>query len=118
VGRTTTQEKGTGGLVMTDIQPKPRRIEDDPHVLEVYGNKLINVSYDGGAVVVTMGATRFLPERLDDAPQQSQQVVVHVTARLALSPSAAVELINALNNILGAITKKGAPEAAAPQKPS
>src|SRR5258705_1479457 len=102
---------------MTDIQPKPRRIEDDPHVLEVYGNKLINVSYDGGAVVVTVGAARFVPERIDDASQQSQQPVVHVTARLALSPAAAVELVNALNNILGAITKRATPEAA-PQKPS
>ena len=102
---------------MGDIQPKPRMIEDDPHVLEVYGNKLINVSYDGGAVVVTIGAARFLPERIDDAPQQSQQPVVHVTARLALSPSAVVELINALNNVLGVITKRAAPEAAS-QKPS
>jgi hypothetical protein len=39
---------------MTDIEPKPRRIEDDPHVLEVYGNRVINVSYDGGGVVVTI----------------------------------------------------------------
>lgn len=92
-------------------------IEDDPHVLEVYGNKLINVSYDGGAVVITIGATRFLPDRMEDAPQQTQQPVVHVTARLALSPSAAVELVNALNNILGAITKRAGPEAAS-QKPS
>ena len=102
---------------MTDVQPKPRRIEDDPHVLEVYGNKLVNLSYDGGAVVVTIGSTRFLPDRMDDAQQQTQQPVVHVTARLALSPSAAVELVNALTNILGAITKRTAPEAAS-QKPS
>src|SRR5262245_9739833 len=102
---------------MADIQPKPRMIQDDPHVLEVYGNKLINVSYDGGAVVITIGATRLLPDRMDDAPQQTQQPVVHVTARLALSPSAAVELVNALNNILGAITKRAGPEAAS-QKPS
>jgi hypothetical protein len=102
---------------MTDMQTKPRRIEDDPHVLEVYGNKVINASYDGGAVVVTIGATRLLPERIDEAPQQSQQPVIHVTARLALSPTAARELINALNNILDVITKRAAPEAAS-QKPS
>ena|SRR5262252_2850736 len=104
---------------MVDIQqqPKPRRVEDDPHVLEVYGNRLINVSYDGGAVVVTVGAARLVPERIDEAPQQSEQPIVHVTARLALSPSAAVELMNALNGVLGAITKRGAEEGA-PQKPS
>src|SRR5262245_62678409 len=104
---------------MVDIQqqPKPRRIEDDPHVLEVYGNRLINVSYDGGAVVVTIGAARFVPERLEETSQQSEQAIVHVTARLALSPSAAVELMNALNGVLGAITKRGAQEGDH-QKPS
>src|SRR5262245_28159186 len=102
---------------MTDVQAKPRmKIEDDPHVLEVYGNRVINVSYDGGAVVVTIGAARLLPERIDEAPQQSQQPVIHVTARLALSPTAAVELINGLNNILG-IIRRAAPETG-PQKPS
>jgi hypothetical protein len=58
-------------------------------------------------VVITIGAARFLPERIDDVLQQGRQPVVHVTARLALSPPAAVELINALNNILGAMTKGG-----------
>ena len=91
---------------MADIQQKSR-IEDDPRALEVYGNKLVSTSFDGGAVVITIGAARFLPERIDDVLQQGRQPVVHVTARLALSPPAAVELINALNNILGAMTKGG-----------
>jgi hypothetical protein len=103
---------------MADIHQK-LRIEDDPYVLEVYGNKLVSTSFDGGAVVITIGAARILPERIDEVPQQGRQPIVHVTARLALSPSAAVELRNALNDILSAMTKRAStPEAAgaAPQK--
>src|SRR5215471_4937676 len=105
-------------LPMADTQQKPR-VEDDPRVLEVYGNKLVSTSFDGGAVVITIGAARFIPERIDDVPQQGHQPVIHVTARLALSPAAAVELGNALNNILRAMTTRAAtPPGAPPQKPS
>ena len=102
---------------MADTQQKPR-VEDDPRVLEVYGNKLVSTSFDGGAVVITIGTARFLPERIDDVPQQGHQPVIHVTARLALSPAAAVELGNALNNILRAMATRAGPAGAAPQKPS
>jgi hypothetical protein len=98
---------------MVDIQQKPK-IQDDPSVLEVYANKLISTAFDGGAVVATMGAARIFPERIDEMPQQGQQPVIHVTARLALSPSAAVELRNALDNILGAMRKAASAPAAAP----
>src|SRR6516164_11712533 len=104
-------------LPMADTQQKPR-IEDDPRVLEVYGNKLVSTSFDGGAVVVTIGAARFLPERIDDVPQQGHQPVIHVTARLALSPAAAVELGNALNNILRAMATRAGTPGAPSQKPS
>jgi len=104
-------------LPMADTQQKPR-VEDDPRVLEVYGNKVVSTSFDGGAVVITIGTARFLPERIDDVPQQGHQPVIHVTARLALSPAAAVELGNALNNILRAMATRAGPAGAAPQKPS
>jgi hypothetical protein len=96
---------------MADIQQK-LKIEDDPSVLEIYGNKLVSTSFDGGAVVITMGTARIFPERIDEMPQQGQQPVIHVTSRLALSPSAAVELRNALDNILGAIRRAASPPAA------
>jgi len=102
---------------MADTQQKPR-IQDDARVLEVYGNKVVSTSFDGGAVIITIGTTRFLPERIDDAPEQGQQPVIHITARLALSPPAAVELGNALNNILRAMTTRAAPPGTPPQKPS
>src|SRR5438046_9304689 len=86
----------------------------------IYGNKLVSTSFDGGAVVVTMGTARIFPERVDEMPQQGQQPVIHVTARLALSPSAAVELRNALDNILGAMRRAASAPAAgtSPQKMS
>jgi hypothetical protein len=99
---------------MANIQQKPN-IEDDPSVLEIYGNKLVSTSFDRGAVVITMGTARIFPERIDEMPQQGQQPVIHVTARLALSPSAAVELRNALDNILGAIRAASPPAAGSPQ---
>ena len=83
---------------------KPR-IRDNPAILEIYSNKLISTSFDGGALVITMGATRFLPERIDEPPKQGQHPEVYVTSRLALSPSAAVELVNNLNNMLSALSK-------------
>jgi hypothetical protein len=47
---------------MANIQQKPN-IEDDPSVLEIYGNKLVSTSFDRGAVVITMGTARiFLNE--------------------------------------------------------
>ena len=104
---------------MADTQQKPK-IEDDPSILETYGNKLVSTSFDGGAVVITMGTARIFPERVDEMPQQGQQPVIHVTARLALSPSAAVELRNALDNILGAMRRAASAPAAgvSPQKMS
>jgi hypothetical protein len=105
------------GVPMADTQQKPR-VEDDPRVLEVYGNKVVSTSFDGGAVVITIGTTRFLPDRVDEVPQQGQQPVIHVTARLALSPPAAVELGNALNNILRAMATRAGTPGAPPQKPS
>jgi len=96
---------------MADIQQKAK-IEDDPSVLEVYSNKLVSTSFDGGAVVVTMGTARIFRGRIDEMPPRGQQPVIHVTARLALSPSAAVELRNALDNVLGAM-RRAAPAPAA-----
>jgi hypothetical protein len=39
-------------------QQKPR-IADDARVLEIYGNKVVSTSFDGGAVVITIGTGVF-----------------------------------------------------------
>ena len=36
-------------------------IIDNPLVTEIYANKLVSVSFDGGAVVITVGTLRMLP---------------------------------------------------------
>jgi len=80
------------------------KIIDNPSVAESYANKLIAASFDGGAVVVTLGTMRFVPqqstETLKDGPPP-----VHVTARLAISPAGAVELAKALNSMLKTLSE-------------
>jgi hypothetical protein len=88
---------------MPDSPQKPR-VADNPDVSEVYVNKTIGCSFDGGAISVLLGCSRVVPERLDTMPEQDQPPPVYVTGRLALSPAAAVELINSLNGILAAIS--------------
>lgn len=90
---------------MADQQQKLRLV-DVPEIVEVYANKLVNTTFDGGAFSVTFGATRLLAERVGEMPQQGQQPAVYVTARLALSPAVAVELVNAMNGLLQAMAKK------------
>ena len=92
---------------------KKFKIVDDPSVRESYANKLISASFDGGAVVVTLGATRFVPEDSDRTPKEATTMPVHVTVRLAISPGGAVELANALGSMLktlSEIQKKAVPE--------
>ena len=91
------------------------KILDDPTVRESYANKLVSASFDGGAVVVTLGATRFVPEDTAQNVKEGNPPAVHVTARLAISPGGAVELANALGNMLktlSEIQKKSAAAAA------
>ncbi len=79
------------------------RVIDDPTIRETYANKLISAQFDGGAIVVTMGTTRITPNRVDERPDIAGiKPAVHVSTRVACSPNAALELINALNGLLGA----------------
>lgn len=84
---------------MADI-PAKFQIIDNPAIGEVYVNKLISASFDGGAVTVTFGSTRVMPEHDGEAPKKQQPASVYVTTRVTLSPSAAVELTNALGAML------------------
>jgi hypothetical protein len=81
---------------MADAPQKPNII-DNPSVGELYANKLIGTSFDGGAVSITLGTTRFMP---GESPKKGKPATVYVTARLALSPGGAVELANALGAML------------------
>jgi hypothetical protein len=92
-------------------KPKGLRVIDDPAVKAAYANKFIGSMFDGGALEITLGTMRFLPERTEGAPPKGSEPEVHVSARLALSPSAAVELINNVSQMLNTL------QAAAQRRP-
>ena len=92
---------------MTDKKPQ-MAVVDDPSVKEVYANKVIGTTFDGGALSITLGVGRFVPKTTDEAPKQGALPVVHVTARLSLSPTAAVELASALKLMLDRLGKVSA----------
>ena len=85
------------------VQQLKFRIEDNPAVIESYANKLVGSFFDGGSVCLTFGALRLLPKKAGDGSREDQLPTVHVTHRLTLSPSAAVELAKGLNTILKAL---------------
>ena len=91
------------------------RINDNAAVGEVYCNKFLGSVFDGGAVSLTFGAFRMVPEKTGEGPSPGQQPQVYVTHRLSLSPAAAVELISGLNSILSSLEKAqaNAPKATA-----
>jgi len=83
-------------------------VVDDATVKELYANKLISTMFDGGALSITMGVTRFVPEQIEREPKGPRQPQVHVTTRLTLSPAGAIELTKALTNILSSMSKVAA----------
>ena len=91
---------------MTEAKPKPKVI-DNPTVHESFSTKLVTTSFDGGAISVTLGALRFVPDRIDGAPKDSDAPSIHVSTRFAMTPSCAVELINALNQTLSVVATQG-----------
>jgi hypothetical protein len=83
-------------------------IVDDPAVREVYANKVIGTMFDGGALSITMGVGRFVPNKSDEPIKKGSDPVIHVTARITLSPGGAIELSNALNLALKTLSQSGA----------
>jgi hypothetical protein len=96
---------------------KPRII-DNPSIGETYANKLVAATFDGGAVVVTLGTARFVPEQEANGSKDGALPPVHVTARLALSPTGAVELASALNSMLNTLKQRQEQAIAARSGPS
>ena len=102
---------------MAEAQQK-FKIIDNPSIGELYANKLVATSFDGGAVSITLGTTRFIPEQGGEFPKQGKPASVHVTARLALSPGGAVELANALGAMLNTLSEMQQKAKSAETKPS
>jgi hypothetical protein len=88
---------------MSDGPERPR-VVDNPNVSEIYANRAIGTSFDGGGISILFGCSRVIPEFVDSLPQKNEQPSVFVTGRLTLSPAGAVELMNQLNQILAVLT--------------
>ncbi|MDJ0511973.1 MAG: hypothetical protein QNJ62_00865 [Methyloceanibacter sp.] len=94
------------------LKQEPMTVVDDTTIRENYANKLVATTFDGGALSITLGTTRFVPERIErDAEGKQSKAQVHVTSRLALSPVAAMELTRALTSMLGSLSKMAAQRA-------
>jgi len=78
---------------------KTPAIIDDLSVKEIYANKLVGTTFDGGTLSITMGVARIFPATGGELESEASPQI-HVTARLALSPAAAVELANNLGKML------------------
>jgi len=76
-------------------------VVDDGRVGETYANRLISTIFDGGAICITLGVVRLVPEHTG-VPAADGEPHVQVTVRLTLSPGTAVDLIKSLNDVLGA----------------
>jgi hypothetical protein len=87
-----------------ESQTKKIKIVDDLTIREAYANKLISASFDGAAVMVTLGATRVVPENIPQSTEDNRPLV-HVTTRFAISPAGAVELANALGAMLKTLSE-------------
>jgi hypothetical protein len=71
----------------------------------VYADHLVSVTAGPAGVLITLGVGRFTPEAANEQPVAGKNAHIYVTARLALSPRATTELINALNSIRAASQK-------------
>lgn len=84
-------------------------VRDNPNVVEVYSNRVVNMTYDGAAVVLTLAAARAMPERLDDA-DAIKTATLNPTAvvnnRLALPAATVIDMYNSLGEIVAHIRKQ------------
>lgn len=76
-------------------------IIDDPSVRESVATNALGGLLSDNTLFVTLGAQRIVPETTGAAPGRTP--VVQVTTRLALTPTAAVELVNLLSGLLSAV---------------
>lgn len=91
-----------GDYTVPNKNLKPKVIENCD-ATERYANKLVGTSFDGGAIIITLGVARFTPERIDDPPRDGEDPTVTISHRIAMSPACAIEMLTAVNQLLGAV---------------
>jgi hypothetical protein len=87
------------------------QIVDNIAASEIYAGRIISAGFDGAAVVVTLGNLR---AGIGGRPEDAK---VHVSGRLALSPSAAGELVRLLRHVLQALSTSSVQSAIEADRP-
>jgi hypothetical protein len=77
-------------------------VQDNPSLVEALATHVVSHSYNGTTFTVTLGALRFVPDRLKGTPDDNLEPYIAVTTRFALTPGAARQLIDSLNRSLTA----------------
>jgi hypothetical protein len=83
---------------MASQPPKPRVI-DRPEIREIYSDKMVGASFGGGSIILTLGCNRMA---LQQGDQPANEGTIVVNNRIALSPQLAVDLVNALTQLINA----------------
>jgi|SRR5882672_6546261 len=87
---------------MTSNPNQAPKIIDRPDVADVYASRIIAITYDGGPIVVTLGALRMIPARLGE-PVLPADTTIHVVQRIVLSQPAAAELVNMIQGLMNTV---------------
>jgi hypothetical protein len=97
----------TGTDLMTNsITNGNSKVIDSPSSVEIYANIIVGTSFDGSAIIVSLGTTRFIPDQLGQPITTPPDV--YVTGRIALSLKAALELSKAIQELVQAASNKNA----------
>lgn len=89
---------------MTKKAAVETRFVDRPEVSETFADSLHSINFDGQAMRIVLCATRFDPPKATKAPTAAR----YPACRLVLTPNAAIDLFNRLQQIVKALEKSGA----------
>ena len=94
---------GTPAAKPADAQTATIRYVDRPECLETFADSINNVYFDGQSLRLEFGITR-LDEIKPQAPVTGRR---YPTQRMVLTPAAAVELINRMQQVGAALAQAG-----------
>ena len=102
------------GAKHADGQTASLRYIDRPECIETFADSINHVYFDGQSLRIEFGVTR-LDDVKQNAPVTGRR---HPAQRMVLTPMAAVELINRMQQVGAALTQAGVLKANPPTKPT
>src|ERR1700741_3646985 len=105
-----TESKAQPGQAAAGQQPAQRRYVDRPNVTETFADSLSGLVYDGQTLRIEFAVTA-LDEMKPNAPVTGRRFPA---CRLVLTPNAAVDLINRMQQVAAALTQAGVLKAQTP----